>query len=86
MTPPLPEESGFSLSSAEVGDGQALPVLNTGTISMKRFPHRVNPAVPSLDLMEVLDGLADERLRLELLLIEALHREAERLAAQAGLT
>ncbi len=51
VTPPLPEESGFSLPSAEVGDGQALPVSNTETISVKRFPHRVNPAVPSLDSM-----------------------------------
>ncbi len=32
--------------------------------------------------MEVLDGLADEDLRLELVLVEALHWEAERLAGQ----
>ncbi|MEV6866772.1 GNAT family N-acetyltransferase [Streptosporangium subroseum] len=49
VTPPLPEESGFSLLSVEVGDGQALPVSNTRTISRKRFPRRVKPAVPSLD-------------------------------------
>ncbi|MBB5966419.1 hypothetical protein FHS22_005710 [Planomonospora venezuelensis] len=34
--------------------------------------------------MEVLDGLADEDLRLELVLVEALYLEAERLAAQSG--
>ncbi len=33
--------------------------------------------------MDVLDGLVDEEFRLELLLIEALHEEAERLAAPA---
>ncbi|MBB4943867.1 hypothetical protein FHR32_008268 [Streptosporangium album] len=33
--------------------------------------------------MGVLDGLVDEVLRLELLLVEALHEEAERLAAQS---
>jgi hypothetical protein len=33
--------------------------------------------------MEVLDGLVDEDLRLELLLVEALHAEAERLAVPA---
>ncbi|MGI5489774.1 hypothetical protein [Microtetraspora malaysiensis] len=54
VTPPLPEGSGFSLPSAEVGDGQALPVSNNRTISRKRFPCRVNLAVPSLDLMEQL--------------------------------
>lgn len=32
--------------------------------------------------MGVLDGLVDEVLRLELLLVEALYEEAERLAAQ----
>jgi hypothetical protein len=32
--------------------------------------------------MEVLVGLIDEDLRLELILIEALHTEAERLTAQ----
>lgn len=33
--------------------------------------------------MDVLDSLADEELRLEFVLIEALHHEAERLAAPA---
>ncbi|ETK34922.1 hypothetical protein MPTA5024_17015 [Microbispora sp. ATCC PTA-5024] len=33
--------------------------------------------------MDVLDSLVDEELRLELLLVEALHEEAERLAAPA---
>ena len=33
--------------------------------------------------MDVLDGLIDEDLALELLLVEALHEEAERLAAPA---
>lgn len=33
--------------------------------------------------MEVLDGLVDEDLRLEFLLVEALYQEAERLAAQS---
>ncbi|MFF4776050.1 hypothetical protein ACFY05_24655 [Microtetraspora fusca] len=56
VTPPPPEGGGFSLPSAEVGDGQALPVSNTRTISRKRFPCRVNPAVSSLYLM---DQLAD---------------------------
>ncbi|GAA3430183.1 hypothetical protein GCM10018953_73680 [Streptosporangium nondiastaticum] len=50
------------------------------------FPDHRSVPVHREASMEVLDGLADERLRLELLLIEALHREAERLAAQAGLT
>ncbi|MFF5210136.1 Lrp/AsnC family transcriptional regulator [Streptosporangium sp. NPDC000396] len=40
VTPPLPEESGFSLPSAEVGDGQALTVSNKGTVTGKRFPCR----------------------------------------------
>lgn len=31
--------------------------------------------------MDVLEGLIDEDLRLELILVEALHTEAERLAA-----
>ncbi|GAA4592024.1 hypothetical protein GCM10023194_52830 [Planotetraspora phitsanulokensis] len=31
--------------------------------------------------MDVLDGLVDEELRLELILVQALHEEAERLAA-----
>lgn len=48
------------------------------------FPDHQGVRVSREARMEVLDGLADERLRLELLLIEALHREAERLAAQAG--
>jgi hypothetical protein len=34
--------------------------------------------------MDVPYGLVDEKLRLELLLIEALHEEAEKLAAQAN--
>jgi hypothetical protein len=33
--------------------------------------------------MEVLVGLVDEDLHLELILVEALHTEAERLAAQS---
>ncbi|GLW23989.1 hypothetical protein Mame01_40320 [Microbispora amethystogenes] len=33
--------------------------------------------------MDVLDSLVDEELRLEFVLIEALHQEAERLAAPA---
>ncbi|GAA3036720.1 hypothetical protein GCM10017559_75590 [Streptosporangium longisporum] len=33
--------------------------------------------------MDVLIGLVDEELRLELILVEALHTEAERLAAQS---
>ncbi|GIH23994.1 hypothetical protein Aph01nite_23040 [Acrocarpospora phusangensis] len=53
VTPPLPEGSGFSLSPLEVGDGQALPVSNTRTISGRRLPRRVGSAVPSLDLMGV---------------------------------
>jgi thiamine pyrophosphate-dependent acetolactate synthase large subunit-like protein len=44
VTPPLPEESGFSLPSAEVGDGHALPVRNKEAISGIS-------AVPSPDLM-----------------------------------
>ncbi|MFF5212570.1 hypothetical protein [Streptosporangium sp. NPDC000396] len=63
VTPPLLEGSGFSLPSAEVGDGQALPVSNNETVSRKRFPCRVNPTVPSLDLMAVplavVDGLEE---------------------------
>ncbi|MEU6411866.1 hypothetical protein [Microbispora sp. NPDC046933] len=58
VTPPSPEEDGFSLSPAEVagvGGGQALTDAPSGhakTVSGKRFPCRMNPAVPSLDLME----------------------------------
>ncbi|MEU6414709.1 hypothetical protein [Microbispora sp. NPDC046933] len=58
VTPPSPEEDGFSLSPAEVagvGDGEALTDAPSGhakTVSGKRFPCRMNPAVPSLDLMD----------------------------------
>ncbi|WP_449064125.1 HAMP domain-containing protein [Planomonospora algeriensis] len=58
VTPPLPEGSGFSLSSAKVGDGQALPVSSKKTVTGKRFPCRVNPAVPSLDLKALWGTLA----------------------------
>ncbi|MFF5211182.1 glycosyltransferase [Streptosporangium sp. NPDC000396] len=59
MTPPLPEESSFSLPSAEVGDGQALTASDKETMTGERFPRRVNPAVPSLDMMDDQLSLAD---------------------------
>lgn len=57
VTPPLPIESGFSLPSVEVGDGQAPTVSNTGTVAGKRSSQQVNLAVPSLRTME---GLVDD--------------------------
>ncbi|MFI6910782.1 hydantoinase B/oxoprolinase family protein [Streptosporangium sp. NPDC050284] len=57
VTPPLPKESGFSLPSVEVGDGQALTVSNTGTVAGKQSRQQVNLAVPSLRTME---GLVDD--------------------------
>ncbi|MFF5213062.1 membrane dipeptidase [Streptosporangium sp. NPDC000396] len=60
VTPPLPEESGFSLPSAEGNDGQALTVSSKKAVTGKRFPRRVNPAVPSLEMMDTTPPCCEE--------------------------